>query len=146
MVEIAWLIPLLPVLAFALCIAFGERGPLRSAGFGIAAILASLALSAGIAAEVLAGGHGGARVTESPWIWIGSTRLSFGTLVDPLTAVMLVVVTVVASMVLIYSTGYMRGDPRFPLFYAYLSLFSAAMLGLVLASNLVLLYVCWEIM
>src|SRR5712692_794370 len=99
MVEIAWLIPLLPVLAFALCIAFGERGPLRSAGFGIAAILASLALSLGVAAVVL------------------------------------VVVTVVASLVLIYSTGYMRGDPRFPLFYAYLSLFSAAMLGLVLASN-----------
>ena len=69
-----------------------------------------------------------------------------GYLVDPLTSVMLVVVTVVALMVQVFSVGYMKGDPRFPLFYAYLNLFTAAMLGLVLANNLLLLYACWEVM
>jgi len=148
MVEYAWVVPLLPVLAFVLILVAGERGPLRGAGFGIAGVSGSLLLSLGIAFELFFGGHtgGAAHIEELPWLGIGITRLSFGTLADPLTAVMLLVVTVVALMVQVYSTGYMAGDPRFPLFYAYLSLFTAAMLGLVLAANLVLLYVCWEIM
>jgi NADH-quinone oxidoreductase subunit L len=148
MVELAWIIPLLPILAFVLILVSGERGPLRGAGFGIASVLAALALSLAVAAEVLLGAHGSgaAHVAEWPWIALGTTRLNFGVLVDPLTSVMLIVITVVASMVQIYSLGYMHGDARFPLYYGYLCLFTAAMLGLVLASNLVLLYVCWEIM
>jgi NADH-quinone oxidoreductase subunit L len=148
MVELAWIIPLLPILAFVLILVAGERGPLRGAGFGIASVLAALGCSLAVAVEVLLGEHGpaAARPVELPWIALGVTHLNFGVLVDPLTAVMLIVITVVASMVQIYSLGYMHGDARFPLYYAYLCLFTAAMLGLVLASNLVLLYVCWEIM
>jgi NADH-quinone oxidoreductase subunit L len=72
--------------------------------------------------------------------------LRFGWLVDSMTAIMLVVVTTVAAMVQIYSHGYMAGDPRFPRFYAYLSLFTMAMLALVLANNLVELFIAWELM
>src|SRR5262249_26225641 len=146
MVAYAWIIPALPLLAFALCLLFGERGPLRSAGFGIAAILAAPGLSLLIAGQTLLGAASGLQGPEPRWLWLGMTQLHFGVMVAPLTAVMLVVITVVAAMVQIYSLGYMHGDARFPLYYAYLSLFTAAMLGLVLASSLVLLYICWEIM
>jgi NADH-quinone oxidoreductase subunit L len=153
----AWVIAALPALAFVLILATGKRGPLQGAGIGVPAILLSLLLSVAVLFETIHGqGHrtGDGRLPvlcqtfnhEFPWLALGSTRLQFGWMVDPLTAVMLIVVTVVAGMVQIYSVGYMRGDPRFSLFYAYLSLFTAAMLGLVLANNLVLLYVCWEVM
>ena len=65
--------------------------------------------------------------------------------VDALTIVMLLVVTVVASMVQIYSVGYMHGDKRYPRYFAYLSLFSAAMLTLVIANNMLLMFMSWEL-
>ena len=65
--------------------------------------------------------------------------------VDALTCVMLLVVTVVASMVQIYSVGYMHGDKRYPRYFAYLSLFSAAMLTLVIANNILLMFMSWEL-
>ena len=58
---------------------------------------------------------------------------------------MLLVVTVVASMVMIYSVGYMHGDKRYPRYFAYLSLFSAAMLTLVIANNILLMFMSWEL-
>jgi NADH-quinone oxidoreductase subunit L len=159
----AWMIAALPVLAFVLILAAGRQASgvrgeaseegaltpdalrLTPAFIGISAILLSLLLSIAVLVETL-NSHGRTFHWEFPWLTLGSTQLQFGWMVDPLTAVMLIVVTVVAAMVQIYSVGYMRGDPRFSLFYAYLSLFTAAMLGLVLANNLVLLYVCWEVM
>jgi len=73
--------------------------------------------------------------------------VSIGVLVDNLSAIMLVVVTTVALLVQIYSTGYMNHEPTFGFakFYAYLSLFTASMLGLVLATNFVQIYMCWEL-
>jgi NADH-quinone oxidoreductase subunit L len=143
-IHLAWVIPVLPLAAFVVTLAAGRRGPGHGAGWSIGAILVSLVLSLAVLGERIAGGW--LTLYDAPWLAIGATSLHFGWMVDPLTAVMLVVITVVASMVQIYSLGYMKGDPRFPLFYAYLSLFTAAMLGLVLASNLVLLYACWEVM
>jgi NADH-quinone oxidoreductase subunit L len=145
MVSIAWVIAVLPLLAFGLILAGGRRLPMQGAGVGIVAMLLSLALSVGVLLDRIAR-HGATANFEYPWLAIGSVQLQFGWLVDPLTAVMLVVVTVVAAMVQIYSVGYMHGDPRFPLYYAYLNLFTAAMLGLVLSNNLVMLYACWEVM
>jgi NADH-quinone oxidoreductase subunit L len=141
----AWVIAALPVLAFVLILATGKRSPLQGAGIGISAIFLSLLLSIAVLFETV-GSHNGTYNHEFSWLALGATRLQFGWMVDPLTAVMLIVVTVVAAMVQVYSIGYMHEDPRFRLFYAYLSLFTAAMLGLVLANNLVLLYVCWEVM
>lgn len=75
----------------------------------------------------------------------GSFVIPMGIYIDPLTAVMLLVVTIVAALVQIYSLGYMHGDPRFARYYAYLSLFTFSMLGLVLAGTYVLMFVFWEL-
>jgi NADH-quinone oxidoreductase subunit L len=74
----------------------------------------------------------------------GSFIIPMGIYIDPLTAIMLMVVSIVASLVQIYSLGYMLGDPRFARYYAYLSLFTFSMLGLVLAGTYVLMFVFWE--
>ena len=79
------------------------------------------------------------------WLEVGDATIDFGLLVDPLTALMLVVVTGVSLLVQIYSLGYMKGDASFSRYYAYMSLFTAAMLGLVLASNIIQVYVFWEL-
>lgn len=71
--------------------------------------------------------------------------IEMGLLVDPLTVIMLFMVTAVSLMIQIYSQGYMRHDPGYSRYFAYMSLFSAAMLGLVLASNIIQLYVFWEL-
>jgi NADH-quinone oxidoreductase subunit L len=88
----------------------------------------------------------GGRTYEANLVWavMGGRSLQIGYQIDPLTAVMLNVVTIVGSLIFIYSIGYMHGDPRYPRFFAYMSLFAASMLTLVLANNLLLLYVGWE--
>ncbi|MCA9556820.1 MAG: hypothetical protein KC933_42745, partial [Myxococcales bacterium] len=80
------------------------------------------------------------------WINIGNGFfvIEFSTYVDAITMVMLPVVTIVALMVLVYSTGYMHGEPRYGWYFAVLSLFVAAMLTLVLSGNLIQLYLAWE--
>jgi NADH-quinone oxidoreductase subunit L len=75
----------------------------------------------------------------------GSINIHFGLTIDMLTAVMLIVVTVVSLMVQIYSQGYMHGDPGYHRYFAYMSLFSTAMLGLVMVNNLLIMYIFWEL-
>ncbi len=89
----------------------------------------------------------GATLDYAPhrWLDLGPATIDLGLLMDPVTAVMLVVVTGVSLMVQIYSLGYMKGDAGFCRYYAYMSLFSASMLGLVLSSNVVQLYAFWEL-
>ena len=79
------------------------------------------------------------------WLDLGSAQIQMGLLLDPLTAIMLVVVTGVSLMIQIYSLGYMRHDPSFCRYYAYMALFTAAMLGLVLSVNIIQLYAFWEL-
>ena len=81
---------------------------------------------------------------KTVWARIGGMELGMGALVDPLTAMMLVVVTTVALMVNIYSVGYMEHDPGMGRFFAFLSLFAASMLGLVISVNFLQMYVFWE--
>ena len=141
----AWLIPLLPGLAFVLA---GFLRSLRrlAAAIAITAIAASFALSGGVIAAVLS-----TPITvEAPylakttWATVGSLVLEMGILVDPITAMMLFVVTTVSLCVVIYSVGYMKDDPGMGRFFSFISLFVASMLGLVLASNFLQLYVFWE--
>jgi NADH-quinone oxidoreductase subunit L len=75
----------------------------------------------------------------------GAFVVPMGIYIDPLAAIMLMVVTIVAALVQIYSVGYMHGDPRFARYFAYLSLFTFSMLGLVLAGTYVLMFVFWEL-
>src|SRR5262245_53597476 len=88
--------------------------------------------------------HQDARITLFPWIFSGDLQVSWALRVDTLTAVMLVVVTTVSSLVHLYSIGYMDEDPYRPRFFGYLSLFTFAMLMLVTADNLVQMFFGWE--
>jgi NADH-quinone oxidoreductase subunit L len=137
------LIPFLPLAAFVINILFGRTVIRERAHWvSIAAVLASWAISMVTVAQVIGG-----RVFQSDlysWIVSDGFRVSVGFLVDQLTAVMLVVVTTVSSLVHIYSVGYMHGDKGFYRFFAYLSLFTFSMLMLVMANNFLQLYFGWE--
>lgn len=80
-----------------------------------------------------------------PWITVASMDINIRLMVDSLTAIMLVIVTGVSLMVQVYSQGYMRGDPGYIRYFAFMSLFSAAMIGLVISGNIIQLYVMWEL-
>ncbi len=95
--------------------------------------------------EVLAAPGHELPVPDINWVIIdGGLTIHLGLMVDSLTAVMLIVVTVVSLMVQIYSQGYMHGDPGYHRYFAFMSLFTGSMLGLVLADNLLFIYVFWE--
>ncbi|NLO22512.1 MAG: NADH-quinone oxidoreductase subunit L [Syntrophomonadaceae bacterium] len=141
----AWLIAFLPFLAAALIFLFVHRWPGISAGLSIFAIMAAFILSLPVALAVF-GEEGGAVFEFSTrWLSMPGLNVDMGLLLDPLTAVMLIVVTFIASMVQIYSLGYMKGDPGFSSYFAYQSLFAASMLGLVVANNFGQMFVFWEL-
>ena len=147
--EYTWLIPVLPLTAFALILLTGRKGPGQGAYIAIAGIAASFVMAVLVAAWTVShafGTHEFEPFTRSAlWAVVGNLPIRMGFAVDQLTAMMLIVVTTVAMLVQIYSIGYMHGDPRYPRFFAYLSLFSAAMLSLVIADNLLLFFVSWEL-
>src|SRR3989339_616259 len=138
------LIPLLPLLAFVVNIFFGKRVGTNAAYVSLAAISVSFVISLYLFFGMLAGGE---KIVEYTFDWLnfGSSGVKLGIMLDGLTAVMLVVVTTVSLLVKLYSIGYMNGDPRYSRFYAYLSMFTVAMLGLVLANNFLLLFISWEL-
>jgi NADH-quinone oxidoreductase subunit L len=144
----AWLLPAIPLAAFIILAFFRNWLPRKGDWVSILAILASFILFFGVLADFLMGGS--QPVTGSvQWLSFGSYGLNIGFYVDQITLVMLGVVTLVALMVNIYSTGYMRDhhgheEPRYGWFFAVLSLFAASMLTLVLADNFLLLYAMWE--
>jgi NADH-quinone oxidoreductase subunit L len=140
-----WLVPLLPFLAFFVILFFGKRLPGHGNSVGIGAVGIGLALSLAAFFE-LAGGRAD---IEKSWTWFEfgggrSLEVGFGMRFDFFTAVMFVVVAAVSLLVQIYSTGYMRGEARYTWYYAALSLFTASMLFLVIADNLMQLFVGWE--
>ncbi|WP_017713441.1 NAD(P)H-quinone oxidoreductase subunit 5 [Prochlorothrix hollandica] len=148
--EYAWLIPVLPLLG-AMGVGLGlisfntEVNRLRQ--FNALVILhligIALVLSCALFWSQFQGHAPYTRMVE--WAAAGDFHLSMGYTVDHLTTLMLVVVTTVALLVMIYTDGYMSHDPGYVRFYAYLSLFSASMLGLVISPNLVQIYIFWEL-
>jgi NADH-quinone oxidoreductase subunit L len=140
----AWLVALLPFVSALLTLLFGRRTPGKGPVYGIVAIGAGFVLSLGILWHFVTGG--GPYASSVSWFSVGPLHLELGQYVDGLTAVMLVVVTSVSLCVHVYSLGYMDGDLRFTWFYVVLSLFTGAMLNVVVADNLFQLLVGWEIM
>ena len=142
-----WLIFLLPMGSFAFAALvvrpFFNRFSLASGLVTIAALGAALGLSIWTLRSVILVHH--LEFEPIEWLDVGGATIDFGLLIDPLTALMLVVVTGVSLLVQIYSLGYMKGDTSFSRYYAYMSLFTAAMLGLVLSSNIIQLYMFWEL-
>jgi NADH-quinone oxidoreductase subunit L len=148
------LIPLLPLLAFALIVLFTNRKNRLSSDIAIGGIALSTLISWGVVlATILGGEHVQVEGWELPvpWLPTGTAVLSTGFAVDGFTAAMLFMVPFVCAMIFIYSQGYMNlgqsnQDPRYARFFAYISLFAAGMLGLVVANNLLLLFISWELM
>jgi NADH-quinone oxidoreductase subunit L len=143
-IEYAWVVAALPLAASALTLAFGRRSPGGGSGFGVLALAGAFVLSLVVLWHFVGGGE--PHEASVDWFSIGPLHVEVGQYVDGLTAVMLVVVTAVSLAVHVYSLGYMHGDVRFTWFYVVLSLFTSAMLTVVLANNLILLLVGWEVM
>jgi NADH-quinone oxidoreductase subunit L len=152
MIQNVWLIPAFPLAAFLINGVFGRRwlhrwtGIIASVAVGLSALIAI-----GVFLEVLRG-HG----TEDPsvplratvplyeWIGVGDFHINVAAFIDPLSSVMLLVVTVVSFLIFVYSIGYMEHDHGVHRFFTWLSLFVFAMLILVMADNYLLMFVGWE--
>ncbi|SDE34217.1 NADH-quinone oxidoreductase subunit L [Paenibacillus sp. UNCCL117] len=143
--QYAWLIPLFPLLSFLLLTAAGRS--LREAGtyISIAAVFVSFVLAVLIFFERIGGGVEDYTWNNMEWLKLGDFTLKMGFEVTNLNALMLVIVTLVSLLVNIYSKGYMHGDERIHVFFAYIALFTFSMLGLVISVNLVQLYIFWEL-
>jgi len=147
MLAIVWLIPLLPLAGFVILTVGGAGLPRKF----VSALAVGPCAAAGVVAWVLGtafvytrpGGEAYAR-TLATWFSAGGFHVTYGWYLDALSVVMTTVVTLVASLILLYSVRYMRDDEGYRRFFAYMNLFVASMLILVLADNLLLLYLGWE--
>ncbi|HZV34012.1 MAG TPA: NADH-quinone oxidoreductase subunit L, partial [Verrucomicrobiae bacterium] len=147
-VQHLWLIPAMPLVAAAILAVTSRPHRRFAAGVAIGAMAVSLVLSVIAFAPTL--GKSAAtnplhEVSNFTWFQFGSSTLQLGWVLDPLSAVMLVMVSFVGLLIFIFSIGYMAHDENFTRFFCFLSLFAAAMLGLVIANNLLLMFMCWEL-
>ena len=138
-----WLIPALPMLAAGLSALLSQSRRRLSATLAIGSMSVSLVLSVWAFALMLSSPV--RQVVNFPWMQFGSQWIMLGWLLDPLAAVMLVMVSFVGLLIFIYSLGYMAHDDNFTRFFCFLSLFAGAMLGVVIANSLLLLFMCWEV-
>jgi len=145
--ELAWLIPVLPVVAFLVIAFLGRR--LWEGGAAVALVLvgAAAVLAAGVVLDVQHLDH--PFEMRQQWLLVdlqsGPVAFDVGVYVDNLTALMLIVVTSVSFLVILYSTAYMHGDAGVRRYYAEITLFVGVMLGLVLANNFLLMFIMWEL-
>jgi len=137
--NIVYLIPALPVLAFVLTLAFGKKLPSGGGYIPILAIAISCIIS--ILAFLQINETGIPIEVSAHWFSV----LNVGILIDPLASVMLLMVTFVSLLIHIYAIGYMAHDPAKPRYFAETALFTAAMLGVVLADNILQFFIAWEL-
>lgn len=147
-VQYLWLIPALPLVAAGI-IAVSKQphrklaASLAIGSMGLGFVLSLMAFLATLGHH---GEHGQFReVYNFNWLQFGGQWLQLGWVLDPLTAVMLMMVTFVGSLIFIFSIGYMAHDQNFTRFFCFLSLFAAGMLGVVIANSLLLLFISWEL-
>jgi NADH-quinone oxidoreductase subunit L len=138
------LIPLLPLLAVLVNSLFGRKY-LKEAShyFAVGSVAIAFVLSISLLLRVT-GGESPISVPVYSWIFGGGLDIHLGFLIDPLSAVMLMVVTGVGLLIHIYSIGYMHGDPGYYRFFTYLNLFMVSMLLLVMGDNYLVLFIGWE--
>ena len=147
MIQYLWLIPALPLLAAAIS-AFLRRDQWRmSAGLAIGSMAASCLVALGAFVTSLHLPGAGREILQvGNWLALGiGSNLSVSLILDPLSASMALMVTFIATLIFIYSVGYMSHDERRGRFFCFLSLFAAAMLGLIVSNNLLVLFMCWEL-
>ena len=151
--EHAWLIPVVPAIAFALIILIGKRLPMKGSELGVLSMISSLVLAAGAGYQWIQRTNSATEeqfvepVIRS-WSWWRSGGFDFGIgqHIDGLSILVLIVVAFISTLVQIYSLEYLRGDRRYTHFFAALTLFSGGMLAMVLADNMMLFLLGWEIM
>ncbi|MGE5596887.1 MAG: NADH-quinone oxidoreductase subunit L, partial [Hyphomicrobiales bacterium] len=141
---VLWAILASPLVAWVLLVLSARKLPqiagwLAALGVGVAMVLSFVTLFNVIDAD------GGIAQYTHEWYTAGALTVNLGVRIDGLTAVMLVVVTTVSFLVQVYSTGYMDGDPGFGRYFAHMALFTTSMLGLVLADNLFMIFIFWEL-
>ncbi|MEY2642064.1 MAG: NADH-quinone oxidoreductase subunit [Actinomycetota bacterium] len=151
--ENAWIIPIIPAVAFALIIFFGKKLPMKGSELGVLSMVASLVLAGGAAFQWIDRVNSASEgqyiepvIRSWNWWQSGGFDLSIGQHMDGLSLTVLVVVAFISTLVQIYSLEYLRGDRRYTHFFASLTLFSAGMMNMVIADNMIQLILGWEIM
>src|SRR5213594_3355736 len=139
-----WLIPAAPMVAALLILAFGKAARRAAAPFAVIGQLTALTMSIFAFVPTLHS-HGFRSVENFTWFTFGEQTLRIGFVLDPLAAAMLIMIALVGLCIFVFSIGYMAEDKNFSRFFAYLSFFSGAMLGVVTANSLLLLFVFWEL-
>ncbi len=146
LVQNLWLVPALPLLAAGASAVLKKRCRTLAASLAIGSMVLALVLACAAFAATLRGrGEVFREARNFDWFALGDTPVRLGWVLDPLAACMLVMVTFVGTLIFIYSVGYMARDENFTRFFCFLSLFAAAMLGLVIANSLLLLFISWEL-
>ncbi|HEY6938282.1 MAG TPA: NADH-quinone oxidoreductase subunit L, partial [Terriglobales bacterium] len=147
MLELTGVIPAIPFFSFLLLAVFGPRMARRAVSvIGVGSIAASAVVSGIVTAAFISAPPSGWSYHEVIWRWISVSgfQADIGFYLDALSVVMVLVITFVAFLIHLYSTEYMEGDEGYSRFFAYMNLFVASMVTLVLADNLLLLYLGWE--
>ncbi len=147
MIELVWLIPIFPLIGFLINGLFGRRFSEKAIGWiGAGSVGASFLVAVSIFFELikLAPGSRSIQIIIYSWIWSGDLNVPIGFLVDPLSMIMIMVVSGVGCIIHVYSIGYMHGEIGFRRYFSYLNLFVFNMLILVSANNFLLMFVGWE--
>ena len=139
-----WLIPAAPLVASILILAFGKAARRAAVAVAILGQIAALTMSIFAFVPTLHS-HGFRAIQNFTWFTFGEQILRIGFVLDPLAAAMLMMIALVGLCIFVFSIGYMAEDKNFSRFFAYLSFFSGAMLGVVVANSLLLLFVFWEL-
>ncbi len=145
MIELVWLIPLLPLLGFAVIGFMGKGMPKSVVGLvGCGTILGSFLISLYLFFTLTGSDVKEHTLSLFNWIYAGDFSVDFSFLIDPLSSLFLLIITGVGFLIHVYSTGYMHDDEGYHRFFAYLNLFVFFMLLLVLGSNYLIMFVGWE--
>jgi NADH-quinone oxidoreductase subunit L len=147
LLDLAWLIPAIPAFGAVVLLLFGKRIGEPKAGWFATTMIGLSFVASAIAFFALRSLQPAVRENVSQgftWIQAGSFRVDFRFLVDPLSSTMTLFVTGIATLISLYSIGYMHGDERFSRFFAYMNLFVASMLVLVLGSSFLMTFMGWE--
>ena len=147
MLEVVWLIPLLPLAGFALLLVGGRRlGDPLAGWLATSAVAGSFVTSVVVFASLWHRHAGHRAFTKELFTWVpaGGLQVKVGFLADPLSMTMALFVTGVGALIHLYSIGYMRGDGRYPTFFVYMNLFAFSMLMLVLSDSFLLTFLGWE--
>src|SRR6218665_273977 len=145
MIKLVWLIPLLPLLGFTIIGLFGKQLSKALVGvIGSCVVLGAFAVAIGIFMELTGQAEKSVTIDLFSWISAGKLSIPFSFLVDPLSALFLLIITGIGFLIHLYSVGYMHDDEGFSRFFTYLNLFIFFMLLLVLGNNYLIMFVGWE--